>query len=209
MQSKHPSVLDSPFASKEGMAPFDGLVGFLAVERRKMLSGRQSFWSTYIATLPSAEDFARFHPMYAGKEVLKTVATLPNAKVILEEIASLESFWTESRELWVSLAQKCGVQEITLDDVRWAITVLKSRGFDADLEAPVLVPIADLANSESRSTAEYFGIKDMVRGSAVIDEFRVDAKQRLQRDDELLFTYLEEGASSERYFRQYGFLLAT
>merc|ERR1712232_723102 len=54
---QHPTVLSSPFARQSDISPYDSMLFFLAAERRKVVSGVQSFWTPYFRTLPTPEEF--------------------------------------------------------------------------------------------------------------------------------------------------------
>lgn len=202
LHAEHPTVLSSPFGEAADLPVYIRVLGFLAVERRKILSGAQSFWEPYIGSLPTPQDFAQFHPLYANKELLDKFAVLPVADAVLQEMRFWEKMWTEDKERWMSLARKSGVTDLTYADLLWAHAILLSRRYASDWARPALVPISDLANADLRPNVWYRNGR--VDGEPV--SWRVDAIRSLGKGDEVLEDYRKD-ATNDVYFRFYGFLL--
>jgi len=201
LHAEHPTVLSSPFGEEEGLTAYSRVLGFLAVERRLILGGGQSFWAPYIRTLPTPRDFAQFHPLYAGKDFLDQFAGLPVVENIKRLLREWKMGWEDDRRQWTSLANRAGIDDFDFKDVLWASTVLLSRRYRADWTRPALVPVSDLVNCDLRPNVWY--------RSGRLDgdppSWRVEAIQSLRKGDEIVENYQRDAANSV-YFSLYGFL---
>lgn len=118
----------------------------LALERQKTLHGQGSFWTPWIRTLPTPEEFAAFHLNYASPEVLAAFSALPVVAKVQACSAKLQERWGHAREEWLELTANSGVPQLTFSDIKWAFTMVQSRVY---LPPPLycFMPFADMMNT--------------------------------------------------------------
>lgn len=153
LYAEHPSVIESPTsrAGKEkilGAYPIHAVL-YLATARRLVDLGKPSPFAPYIRTLPSLEEFASFHILYADEEVLDMFSALPILQWVRDINGTLAQWWGHFGAAWVSLAEEAGAQNLAFLDIKWALTVILTRAYHATWSAGgfVCVPISDLCNT--------------------------------------------------------------
>lgn len=183
---------------------------FLAIDRRRLLNGRLSSWGPYVQMLPSARDYAHFHPNYIGAELLSNFSFLRLAHGIRWRNFDLERRWRRHGLKWKDLSRAHEVDGLSFDDVRWAFTVYSSRSWreftlcgvyneTCVLIPEFILPFVDLANHAlegSQTMALYPFARDPPSCKTV-------ASRDIAEGEELTFSY--GNINSEEDFWTYGF----
>ncbi|CAE7313683.1 SETD3 [Symbiodinium natans] len=128
----------------------------LALEKHRMLSGLDSFWSPWIRLLPQKADLQQYHIAYASQEVLDAFAELPVVARTRAWHRSLAQRWDAEAQSWQQQrAAEMGLGELTYDDFLWASTVVKTRVY---LPPPMycFMPLADMMNTEPNPNMDVY-----------------------------------------------------
>lgn len=205
-----PQFQASPFASAQ---PADlRFTLYLASERRKIRSSgwQASFWSPLIRLLPSASDYAAFHPYYADPELLVSFSVLPVAYNIRQMQLHLQTTWDKHSAEWRKLASAHGGGGgyLTFDDYKWAYTALKahssqfyhkSLGRSVATVVPLLSLIGNSAPEEANVDWNFVDDK--------APEVRLQISKGARSGTELLESKTWQGLANDAIFEATGDIL--
>jgi len=213
LTQQHPDMIKSPFYNVTGRAPSLGpsfsMMLYLATERRRLVEGGKSFWTPYIRSIGTLEDFATSHPLFADAELTKSFKTLPPVQAIKATQLSIEKSWDKHKHQWASLAKQSGVDGLVFEDFKWAAVVMSSRSFTVTWshhglswanKGDAMVPVADLLNHHHNNNVEWF--RDL-RGDPPAWEEKLE--RSIRSGSELTHSYGE--LTNDDFLLAYGFLL--
>lgn len=205
LKRDHPHVVASPFHQVKGeLSMFNlplSLMLYFATERRRGAEGGNSFWAPYIHSVSTPQEFANYHPLYAGAELTKKFRALPVTRRIMDLQNALQETWDKHREEWVSLAQGCGVRKLSFEDFKWAIVATISRCFSISWSSYfefALVPVADLLNHECKKSLD---------GGFDRSMWQETMTRTVRAGQELTISY--DMSANDEGFLNFGFLVAS
>lgn len=198
-------------ATDENKQPL--LYGLVAAHRRL---GQESPFAPYLSSLPSLEDFSKFHPLFARAELLETFDEPLSAMARLrqEQVKGLWSRWQRFKlQLNKTSSLYAAAMDTVEDDFRWAYLNSVSRAFHVQFnvsttelkESLAMVPVGDICNSGLELTAAWVGSRKSVQEPA----WRLVALSPVRRGEELIIPYSPsvEMYSNEDLAAEWGFAL--
>lgn len=188
--------------------------GILATHRTL---GKDSPFAEYIASLPTAENFASFHPLKASDDVLEAFHGLPLAQLVESRRRDVESQWQE----WQSLVTESqgsgpvatGAIAVNRDDFEWAYLSCVTHCFGLPLvdkqsghlvKATAMVPVADACNTDK--SANVVWLSDHHSSP---NKFQLSATHELPAGTEIIVPYAGKvnGYTNEAYADEWGFAM--
>jgi len=122
---------------------------FLAVRFWQLFSrGRSSQWFPYLRLLPSSDEYARFHPMYADDVVMQACSALPTIQKVRRARRRVERTFKEANLQRRIPWQAFWHSYVTYISRSYGV-VMRSRQGDMKWQ-PVSVPVADMGNTASQ-----------------------------------------------------------
>jgi len=189
------------------------LYGLVAAHRRL---GKKSPFNPYLESLPSLDDFSKFHPLFAREELLEMFDEPLSAMARLrqEQVKGLWSRWQKfNSHLNDSSPLYAAAIRATEDDFRWAYLNSVSRAFHVQFnttkstlqETLAMVPVGDICNSDSDLSATWVGSRKSVEEPA----WRLVALRPVKKGEELIIPYSPsvEMYSNEDLAAEWGFAL--
>lgn len=198
---------------EEGGDPTWKLVAFLAASKRL---GDQSRWAPYLAHLPKLHDFESFHPVWASEDLLHLFAPLPLLHDVREYRRRARTEWRQYEDFSQALEQRLAdglksdeqtealrkaALDVNEEDIRWAFTVVLTRGFGTP-QGSALAPVADDLNTDSpfKLNVQWHGQQD---GS-----LQLVTTASVSKGDELLTSYSAGLRNNDEFAASFGFALA-
>jgi len=174
------------------------IIAFLAIERRKILNNKTSFWAPYIESLPSDKEFAQFHPAWADGKELEIFGRFferwhNDNDYGFDGPGRVKNLWQKEAGFLRKGAKKLGVTGLTFEDFRWAVHIADTRSFMGN--GHTLIPILDLANhADMQIVNAEFEVKER--------SFRL--KRPIAKGHEITYSYDE--LDNTGLFLPYGFV---
>jgi len=151
----------------------------LARETRK---GNASEHSVYMRNLPTLGDYKTFHPSFMNAGLQEDFRSLPVAdfaRRTQEDEARMKGCFVD----WQKEPQS-PVKDVTWDEMENGLSHLRNRGFIVE-DAPLMVPVVDLINTERSDTVNAQVEFNMDMVSLVVSSAWVGS------DEELLYGYCQ------------------
>lgn len=188
--------------------------GILATHRA---IGKDSPFKEYIASLPTPENFASFHPLKASDETLQAFHGLPLAQLVESRKQDVEAQWQE----WQSFVTESqgtgpvasGAIAVGRDDFEWAYLSCVTHCFGLPLvdkesgrlvKATAMVPVADACNTDNSPNVVW-----MSDHESSPNKFQLSSIHELAAGTEIIVPYAGKinGYTNEGYADEWGFAL--
>lgn len=127
LSRRHPLVMRSSFKDTDEMLCSTSrcsVVFYLADQFRRVRDGLQSFWEPWVNCMPTAEEFASYHPRYADGETLEP----------FQDLEFVQKLKLQNETLYKTWAEYCNktMVDVPFEDVKRAALIFDSRTFPSD-----------------------------------------------------------------------------
>ncbi|CAM9849329.1 unnamed protein product, partial [Chrysoparadoxa australica] len=185
-------------AAQEPMDSDEILALHLMLERKK---GKESRFHQYISTLPTAMDT----PLFWSDEEVAGLLKGTMVQVLTEMMSvQLEKDWKELHEPLMD-ANPSLLGGLTIEDYRWALSCIWSRGFEGGVEGQkCMVPVANAANHDPfQAGVEH--LSDIVTFETATQSFVYKAGRHYEPGEEFYIIY--GPYTNAKLLYTYGFVL--